>query len=399
MSPEESQGGREDASAGQGPAPSGPAGSAEGPDDTRGADRAEGPGRAHAADDGEAPGRTQVAGDVPVADAQDAQDAHDAEDPGAARTAQPGGGSPDAADAAGTAGRDGPVRRGRFGRRAGRRRRDRADDLSDTQPLAPVAAGDATSDPDAPAAPDATDVPPADPDVPQADPDAVVLARGLGMRSGGAWVYRHVDLTARAGEVVEVRGAGGTGRSMLLLSLTGRARPSVGTLRVLGHDLPRGTRQVRHRSAVARVDRVMVPEENHTVATAFRERARWERVRPRGSDALGYRVDEVRDLTGLTAAGDERVSGLAAVQQTLLAVALAALARPELLVLDDLDVGLPDEEQALVWAALARVAAADACTVLAVTAAGDPRTPLTPLPAVPLDRTVLELRPTHVEEP
>ena len=261
-----------------------------------------------------------------------------------------------------------------------------------------MAAGDATSDPDAPAAPDAP-ADPSDPDGPPADPDAVVLARGLGMRSGGAWVYRHVDLTARAGEVVEVRGAGGTGRSMLLLSLTGRARPSVGTLRVLGHDLPRDTRQVRHRSAVARVDRVMVPEENHTVATAFRERARWERVRPRGSDALGYRVDEVRDLTGLTAAGDERVSGLAAVQQTLLAVALAALARPELLVLDDLDVGLPDEEQALVWAALARVAAADACTVLAVTAAGDPRTPLTPLPAVPLDRTVLELRPTHVEEP
>ena len=389
MSPEESQGGREDASAGQGPASSGPAGSAEGPDGTRGADRAEGAGRAHAADDGEGPGRTQVPGDVPGADAPVA---HDAEDPGHARTAQPGEGSPDAAGAAGTAGRDGPVRRGRFGRRAGRRRRDRADDLSDTQPLEPVAAGDATSDPDAPAAP-------ADPDVPPADPDAVVLARGLGMRSGGAWVYRHVDLTARAGEVVEVRGAGGTGRSMLLLSLTARARPSVGTLRVLGHDLPRGTRQVRHRSAVARVDRVMVPEENHTVATAFRERARWERVRPRGSDALGYRVDEVRDLTGLTAAGDERVSGLAAVQQTLLAVALAALARPELLVLDDLDVGLPDEEQALVWAALARVAAADACTVLAVTAAGDPRTPLTPLPAVPLDRTVLELRPTHVEEP
>ncbi|WHP18941.1 ATP-binding cassette domain-containing protein [Cellulomonas sp. ES6] len=230
------------------------------------------------------------------------------------------------------------------------------------------------------------------PDAPD-DASAVLRADGLGMRTHVGWVFRHVDLRADAGEVVEVRGSGGTGRSMLLLTLAGRARPSVGTLRVLGHDLPRGSRAVRRRSAVARLDRVIGPEEHHTVRMTFRERARWERVHPPGSDGLGYRVDEVRELTGLVADPDVHVEGLPAVQRTLLAVALAALPRPELLVLDDLDDGLPPDEQALVWEALTRVADADGCVVLASTA-GDPRTPAPDDPP----RTVLELHPTHVEE-
>lgn len=199
-----------------------------------------------------------------------------------------------------------------------------------------------------------------------------VRAAGLGMRAGEGWVYRHVDLVADPGEVVEVRGAAGTGRTMLLLTLAGRARPTAGRLRVLGHDLPRRGRVVRRLSAVARIADVAVPEGQQTVRQAFRERARWEGVRPAGSDGLGYRVDETRELTGLAAGPRERVAGLVAVQRTLLAVALAALARPRLLVLDDLDAGLPAADQEVVWAALHRVAAADACLVLASTAAGDP---------------------------
>ena len=204
------------------------------------------------------------------------------------------------------------------------------------------------------------------------EPPEGVRATGLGMRAGEGWVYRHVDLTADPGEVVEVRGAGGTGRSMLLLTLAGRARATTGQLRVLGHDLPRGARAVRRLSAVARLDDVAVPEGQQTVRQAFRERARWERVRPAGSDGLGYRVDETRELTGLTAGPHERVAGLGALQRTLLAVALAALSRPRLLVLDDLDDGLPATERDLVWAALHRVADADGCLVLATTSGGDP---------------------------
>ena len=90
-------------------------------------------------------------------------------------------------------------------------------------------------------------------------------------------------------------------------------------------------------------------------------------------------------------------AGLSSLIATLgigsLAVALAALPRPELLVLDDLDDGLQPDAQALVGETLARVADADGCIILASTA-GDPRTPVPDDPP----RTVLELHPPHVEE-
>jgi ABC-type multidrug transport system ATPase subunit len=211
------------------------------------------------------------------------------------------------------------------------------------------------------------------------------------MRTSEGWVYRHVTVTAEPGDVLEVRGAGGTGRSMLLLTLVGRARPTAGTLTVLGHELPQGSRAVRRLASVARLDDVIEPEDQQTVAQAFRERARWDRVHRAGQDGLSYRVDEARELTGLRAADDERVAGLPAVQRTLLAVALAVLARPRLLVLDDLDDGLPPDEQVVVWAALGLVAAADDCLAVATTDGGDPRDGHA-------GRSVLELHPTHLEE-
>lgn len=228
-------------------------------------------------------------------------------------------------------------------------------------------------------------------DLPPEQPPEGIRARGLGMRAGEGWVYRHVTVSAFPGEVLEVRGAGGTGRSMLLLTLAGRARATTGTLWVLGHQLPHDTRQVRGLASVARLDDVVGPEDQHTVDQAFRERARWDRVHPAGSDGTGYRVDEVRELTALGAAGGERVAGLPAVQRTLLAVALAALERPKVLVLDDLDDGLPPDEQAMVWTALGQVSAADECITIATTAGGDPRDH-------PAGRSVLELHATHVEE-
>ena len=225
----------------------------------------------------------------------------------------------------------------------------------------------------------------------QDEPVEGIRADGLGMRAGEGWVYRHVSLIAYLGEVLEIRGAGGTGRSMLLLTLAGRARATTGTLWVLGHQLPHGTRQVRALASVARLDDVVGPEGQHTVDQAFRERARWDRVHPAGEEGLSYRVDEVREVTALGAAGGERVAGLPAVQRTLLAVALAALERPRVLVLDDLDDGLPPDEQSMVWAALGQVSAADDCITIATTAGGDPR-------EHPPGRSVHELHATHVEE-
>lgn len=234
------------------------------------------------------------------------------------------------------------------------------------------------------------ELPPIDPDQGEpAEPEqpAGLRATDLGMHSAEGWVYRHVTLAADRGQVVELRGPGGTGRSMLLLTLAGRARPSTGTLDVLGFDRPR---DIRPRAALARVHDVIGPEPEQTVHQAMTERARWDRVHPRGSDGLGYRIDEVRELTGLDAADHDRVAGLPRVQQTLLAVALALLSRPGVVLLDDLDVGLSAPDQGRVWDAL-HAAAGHGAVAVASTAGAVP-------PPPQATRVVVDLHPSHVEE-
>lgn len=217
------------------------------------------------------------------------------------------------------------------------------------------------------------------------EPAPGIEARALGLRTREGWVYRHVDLAAAPGEVLELRGSGGTGRSMLLLTLAGRARPSTGTLRVLGHER---AADIRPRAALARVHDVIGLEPEQTVRQALADRARWDRVRPGGSDGLGYRLDEVRELTGLTVPDRERVATLTRVEQTLLAVAAALLSRPGVVLLDDLDVGLPADEQTRVWSALRTAADADHAVAIASTAGAVPSG---------ADR-VVDLHPSHVEE-
>lgn len=235
------------------------------------------------------------------------------------------------------------------------------------------------------------ELPPIEPvpedDAPPRDPvTGGIIAAGLGMRAAGGWVYRHVDIEATAGEVVELAGSGGTGRSMLLLTLAGRARPTTGTLRVCGVDRPA---RIRPWVALARVHDAIGPEPEQTVGQALVERARWDRVHPAGSDGLGYRRDEVRELTGLAVPDRERIAALARVEQTLLAVALALLARPRVVLLDDLDVGLSATDQHRVWSVLHTVAEAERAVAVASTSG-----------AVPAQtaRQIVDLHPSHVEE-
>ncbi|HEY4458845.1 MAG TPA: ATP-binding cassette domain-containing protein, partial [Pseudonocardiaceae bacterium] len=60
--------------------------------------------------------------------------------------------------------------------------------------------------------------------------EPVVNARQLSLRTKRGWVFRDVDLDLAEGELLAVAGPAGSGRSMLLLTLAGRAKPSSGTL-------------------------------------------------------------------------------------------------------------------------------------------------------------------------
>ncbi|WP_327182560.1 ATP-binding cassette domain-containing protein [Streptomyces sp. NBC_01334] len=208
-----------------------------------------------------------------------------------------------------------------------------------------------------------------------------VTADGFGLRGPRGWAFRGVGLDAEPGSLIAVEGPSGSGRTSLLLALTGRMKATEGTATVGGARLPKQLAAVRRVSALAHVAGVTDLDPALTVGEHLRERALLERrfggpvrelLRPRAERAaeVGLRID-----TALAAAGLDRealpkgsrtaVRDLERLEALRLSVALALIGRPGLLGVDDIDLKLTDAEREEVWALLGSLAEAGT-TVLAV---------------------------------
>ncbi|MEU5823467.1 ATP-binding cassette domain-containing protein [Streptomyces sp. NPDC047803] len=210
---------------------------------------------------------------------------------------------------------------------------------------------------------------------------AAVTAEDLGLEGPRGWAFRHVTFTAYPGSLIAVEGASGTGRTCLLLALTGRMRPTEGEAATGGLALPRRAAAVRRVAALGPVPGVSELDPAFTVAEHLRERALLQRrydgslralLRPPGERAAAARarIDAALDAAGLdpaTLPKAERtaVRDLERPEALRLSVALALMGRPRLLAVDDTDLKLSDAERAEVWELLRSVAAAGT-TVLAV---------------------------------
>ncbi|WP_067477216.1 ATP-binding cassette domain-containing protein [Actinomadura hibisca] len=183
-----------------------------------------------------------------------------------------------------------------------------------------------------------------------ADDGAVVQAAGLGLRGRRGWVYAEVDLRVGAGALVAVAGPGGSGRTSLLLTVAGRMKQTTGMLRVCGHDLPGEAARVRRCAAVARATGAAELEPDLRVREHVRERLLTLRDVPAGA------FDDARALVGLEASGKELVHELPSSDATRLALALALLGSPAVIVLDDLDDGADAADQYALWQAARRAA-------------------------------------------
>jgi ABC-2 type transport system ATP-binding protein len=191
-----------------------------------------------------------------------------------------------------------------------------------------------------------------EPAAPPEPPPPLVRAAGLGLRTRRGWVYRDVDLALPAGSVTALSGPAGSGRSMLLLTLAGRARPTDGTLTVAGD----GRRAHLRRSvAVARITGAVELEPELRLT---------DHVREAGLLAGGgFDYPWARELTGLTADSSTLVGDLAADDAVLFAVALALAGKPRLVVVDDVDVRASAGQQGRIWRAARGIAAAGVAVV------------------------------------
>ncbi|MEU1808330.1 ABC transporter ATP-binding protein [Micromonospora sp. WMMD1076] len=181
----------------------------------------------------------------------------------------------------------------------------------------------------------------------------MILARAeqVSRRYGEVLALDRVDLTVRAGELVGLLGPNGAGKSTLINLLVGLRRPTAGRVELCGGD-PRDPAN-RRRLGVTPQETglpgtLRVGEVVDFVSAHFPDPV------PRGEllDRFGL-ADQVRRQTG----------GLSGGQRRRLAVALAFVGRPRLVVLDEPTTGLDVEARHALWDAI-RGFHADGGTVL-----------------------------------
>jgi branched-chain amino acid transport system ATP-binding protein len=148
----------------------------------------------------------------------------------------------------------------------------------------------------------------------------VVEVRGLTVRYAGATALDGVDLTVGDGELVALIGANGAGKSTLVKALSGLVRPDAGQITVRGRlaQAPEG-REVFGDLSV---------DDNLRLGG-------WRNGR-RGRDTTAI-YELLPELAGIRRRKAGKLSGG---QQQMVAIGRALMARPEVLVVDELSLGL-----------------------------------------------------------
>ncbi|HKJ36084.1 MAG TPA: ABC transporter ATP-binding protein [Solirubrobacterales bacterium] len=151
-----------------------------------------------------------------------------------------------------------------------------------------------------------------------------------------------LDLEVPVGICLGLLGPNGAGKSTTMRLLTAQAIPDAGSLRVLGHELPRDSKVARARMGVVpQLDNLDV---DVTVEDNLRVFARLYRV-----DDVGAAVDRALERARLTERRGAAVDELSGGMRRRLLLARGLVHDPELILLDEPTVGLDPQIRAEVW--------------------------------------------------
>jgi len=166
----------------------------------------------------------------------------------------------------------------------------------------------------------------------------LVLCRGLQVFYGNVQVLFDVDFEIDEGEIVALLGTNGAGKSTLLKAICGVVEADKGAVVFDGRDITHAPP-----NEIAALGVGLVPGDDRVFPTlTVRENLRvagW--LERKNSEAVGFRAEQVLDqFPALRARLDEPASNLSGGQQQMLALGMAFLGRPRLLLIDELSLGL-----------------------------------------------------------
>ncbi|GAA3363648.1 MULTISPECIES: ATP-binding cassette domain-containing protein [Saccharopolyspora] len=182
-----------------------------------------------------------------------------------------------------------------------------------------------------------------------------IVARGITATGPEGIVFENVDARVYPGELAVVLGEGGTGRTSLLLALSGRLRTVAGRIEI--DEAPRRAGLVRKVVVPARLSPGFELDGRLRVREAVRERRITARVSAQD-------VDRALALVGVDVDRAALIDELYPDDRLLLAIALATAGGPPGIVVDDVTAGLLPSGRNRVWSAL-RAVADTGTTVLA----------------------------------
>jgi ABC-2 type transport system ATP-binding protein len=182
-----------------------------------------------------------------------------------------------------------------------------------------------------------------------------VQLRAVARSYGADPAVRHVDLDIAPGETVALLGPNGAGKSTTIDMILGLTRPDHGTVSVFGQSPERAVASgaVGGMLQVGALLRDLGVRELVTVVAS---------LYPNPLD-----VDEVIDLAGLTAVAGHRTQKLSGGETQRVRFALAVVANPDLLVLDEPTAALDVEGRNAFWKHMRAFAANGRRTVLFAT--------------------------------
>jgi branched-chain amino acid transport system ATP-binding protein len=172
---------------------------------------------------------------------------------------------------------------------------------------------------------------------------------------GKAQVLFGVSLAVPAGKVVAVIGANGAGKSTTLNLVTGRVRPSAGTVRLQGESVANAsTEQIIARGVAC------VPQRRRIFATmtVLENLEVGAYVRRKDTAGIARTLDEVHALFPVLAKKSHMMGGvLSGGEQQMLAIARGLMSNPSLLLLDEPSMGISPKLTTEMFADIKRIAA------------------------------------------
>ncbi|MCA1644792.1 MAG: ABC transporter ATP-binding protein [Chloroflexi bacterium] len=167
--------------------------------------------------------------------------------------------------------------------------------------------------------------------------DTLLTLRHLDVGYGEVQVLWEVSLDIFAGEIVALVGANGAGKTTLLSAISGLLQPCGGTIDFLGHPIAGASTQRIVELGIAHVPegRRLFPAmsvRDQLLLGAFRRKDRSEVLRDleRVLDIFPRLKERVHNLGGYLSGGE----------QQMVAIARGVMARPKLLMIDELSLGL-----------------------------------------------------------